>query len=181
MGRERFQRWYVFKFMALTGLIAGAGFIGIMKSAEFKERTKLLEDFLQMMLGIKSHINYLRQPLSTISGWQGSECRSKAFEMFDIIRTELCDKNAEIGEIWAQKVDEIYGDSPLDKEDRELLKYPGTFIGQTDYENQKARFEYFEMRLKEKIEAARTDGDIKGSLYKKIGFFAGILAAIIFI
>lgn len=171
----------MFKFVALTGLIAGAGFIGIIKSAELKERTELLEDFLRMMLGVKSHINYLKQPLSTISGWQGSECPSKAFEMFDIIRTELCDKNAEIGEIWVQKVEEIYRDSPLDKEDRELLKYPGTFIGQTDYENQAARFEYFEIRIKERIEAARKDYDIKGSLYRKIGFFCGVLAAIIFI
>ena len=75
--------------------------------------------------------------------------------------------------IWGQKVDEIYGDSPLDKEDRELLKYPGTFIGQTDYENQAARFEYFEIRIKERIEAARKDYAIKGSLYRKIGFFCG--------
>ena len=171
----------MFKVIALLGLICGGGLLGIMKARELKERTDMLEDFLQMILGVRGYINYFREPLIMIHSGQGENERSKAFEMFDIIRTELSQKNAEIAEIWAQKVDEYYGDTCLDSEDLELLKYPGTFIGQTDYENQIARFAYLENRLKEQIDKAREVYSHQGPLYRKLGFFAGGLAAIIFI
>lgn len=171
----------MFKALALVGLFFGGGLFGIMKSLELKERTELLEDFLQMIFGVKSYINYFREPLIMIHNGKGENRHSKAFELFDNIRVELGRKNAEIIEIWAQKVDEMYRNTPLKSEDLELLKYPGTFIGQTDYDNQQAQFEHLEIRLRQKIDEAREDYNVKGTLYRRLGFFSGGLAAIIFI
>ena len=171
----------MFKFAGLMGLVLGTGLIGIMKSFQLKERIRLLEDYLQMILDVKGYINYFREPLIQIYRNEGKKCGSEGFELFDRVRHDLTEKEAEISQIWAQNVDKIYASTCLGPEDIELLKYPGFFIGQTDYENQLARFEYLEKRLVEQIEAARENYVKTGPLYRKLGFFAGGLAAIFFI
>ena len=65
--------------------------------------------------------------------------------------------------------------------DMELIRYPGCFLGQTDWQNQQASFEYLEQRLSEQLDEAARVYAVRGPLYRKIGFFAGGLAAIIFI
>jgi len=169
------------KIAGLIGLIAGTGLMGVMKASELKERIRLLEDFLQMILDVKGYINYFREPLIKIHRGEGKKCGSEAFELFDKVRHDLSQKDAEIDQIWAQNVHHTYGNTCLDTEDLELFIYPGTFIGQTDYDNQLARFDYLERRLTEQIEKAREASSQKGPLYRKLGFFAGGLAAIIFI
>ena len=171
----------MFKIAGLLGLIAGTGLIGVMKAADLKERIILLEDYLQMLLDIKGHINYFREPLLKIHTDRRENRSSEAFELFDKVRHELSQKDAEISQIWAQNVNLTYRNTSLLQEDLELFIYPGSFIGQTDYENQLARFEYLEKRLTEQIEKAREGYLQKGPLYRKLGFFAGGLGAIIFI
>lgn len=170
----------MFKFAGLMGMVLGAGLLGVMKSFELKERIRLLEDYLQMILDVKGYINYFREPLVQIYRSEGKKCCSEGFELFDKVRFDLTQKEAEIGQIWAHNVDLIYGSTCLTSEDVELLKYPGAFIGQTDYENQLARFDYLEKRLTEQIESARDNYAKTGPLYRKLGFFAGGLAAIFF-
>ena len=50
----------------------------------------------------------------------------------------------------------------------------GSFIGQTNYENQKMQFEYLEKRLE-----AREESRVKGPMYRRIGFFGGAVAALV--
>ncbi len=169
------------KAVGLIFMVAASGLMGMMKSVELKERIELLEDYLKMVLEVKGHINYFREPLMVIFDCEGKNQLSKAFEFLDRLRHDLAEKNAEIDQIWAQNVDLIYERCPLLPEDMDLLKYPGTFIGQTDYENQLAHFDYLEKRLDEQIASSRDVFRIKGPLYRKIGFFVGGLAAIMVI
>ena len=86
-----------------------------------------------------------------------------------------------MSQIWAQEATRIYKNTPLTDEDMELIRYPGCFLGQTDWQNQQASFEYLEQRLSEQIKQAGQAYAAKGPLYRKIGFFAGGLIAIIFL
>ena len=54
----------------------------------------------------------------------------------------------------------------------------GSFIGQTDYENQQMQFSFLETRLQEQLTEAREDCRQKGPMYRRIGFFGGAIAAL---
>jgi len=61
----------------------------------------------------------------------------------------------------------------------EIMKYPGEFIGQTDFENHIYHFTYLEEKLKKQIIEAQESYKKKGPMYSKIGFFLGSIGAII--
>lgn len=170
----------MFKAAGLAGIIISAGLLGIMKAYELKEKIKLLEDFLQMLLEIKGQINYFRQPLINIFNYKRQNIGSEAFIFLDSISVDIAEKEAEISQIWAYNIENIYGHK-FSADELDILKFPGTFIGQTDYENQIAQFNYAESRLTQKIASVKAEYMEKGPLFRKIGFFMGGLAALIFI
>lgn len=170
----------MFKIAGLVGLTLCTGLTGLLYSMKLRERIILLEDYMEMILSIKSSINYMREPLIMINQ-RGSKSGSKAFELFDKVRHDIHEKNAEMSQIWAQNAFQIYEGTPLEKEDIDIICYTGTFLGQTDFENQLARFQYLENRLSERIETAKENYACMGPLYRKLGFFSGGLIALIFI
>ncbi|MEE0796327.1 MAG: hypothetical protein UIJ88_00670, partial [Anaerovoracaceae bacterium] len=54
------------KALGLMGLVTVCGLIGMMKAGELRRRAELLEDFQSMMIEVKGHINYFREPLPDI-------------------------------------------------------------------------------------------------------------------
>lgn len=169
------------KAVLIIGFVASCGFLGAIKAWELKERIVLLEDFRKMLLQIKGRMNYFREPLTTMADDNGKKHDSRAFKLFNEAGTALTEKNAEMNEIWAQEAAKIYKGAYLTADDMELIKYPGSFLGQTDWENHQARFDFLEKRLQEQLDDARNAYTVKGPLYRKIGFFAGGLVSIIFI
>ena len=165
----------------IAGFVAACGFLGVLKAGELKERTILLEDYRRMLLHLKSKINYFKEPITTVLESEGKKSQSRAFMLLGEAGAALRQKNAEIGKIWAQEADIIYKHTPLIAEDMELIYYPGSFLGQTDWENQQAGFLYLEEKLDRQIKEAEMACRVKGPLYRRLGFFAGGLAAIIFI
>lgn len=76
-------------------------------------------------------------------------------------------------------MEEIYKSEPVTADDMEIMKYPGEFIGQTDFENHIYHFTYLEEKLKKQIIEAQENYKKKGPMYSKIGFFLGSIGAII--
>ncbi len=169
------------KFTGIVGLVAALGLIGILKAEELKSRVKDLEDFLRMCLFLKSKINYLREPLTYAYSTGNSGSGNRADLLLHEVFVEIDEKQGEIEEIWAQKANEIYKTSRLTKADMNYIRYPGKFIGQTDYENQLYQFEYIQSSLENQIKEADEELKRKGPLYRKLGFFAGALIGIILI
>lgn len=169
------------KAIMIAGFVAACGFLGTIKAGELKERIVLLEDFRRMLLYLKGKINYFREPLTTMVETDEKNGRSKAFKLLIEAGTALNEKNEEMGQIWGQETDRIYRGTPLTESDMEIIRYPGCFLGQTDWQNQQASFDYLEQRLGEQLAEAGQAYASRGPLYRKIGFFAGSLAAIIFI
>lgn len=169
------------KFAGIVGLVAALGLIGILKAEELKSRIKDLEDFLRMCLFLKSKINYLREPLTYAYSTGNSGSGNRADLLLREVFVEIDERQGEIEEIWAQKANEIYKTSHLSTADMNYIRYPGKFIGQTDYENQLYQFEYIQSSLENQIKEADEELKRKGPLYRKIGFFAGALIGIILI
>ena len=169
------------KALIIVGFVTACGFMGTLKAAELKERITLLEDFRMMIIYMKGKINYFRQPLTTMTEKESQNEHSRAFKLLGEAGTALEKKNDDMSQIWAQEATRIYKNTPLTAEDMELIRYPGCFLGQTDWQNQQASFEYLEQRLSEQIKQAGQAYAAKGPLHRKIGFFAGGLIAIIFL
>ena len=169
------------KLAGITGLVLSLGFIGILKAQGLKSRIEILEEFMKMCLLLKSKINYLREPLTYIFSCDGQNGENKAFTLLCESFEEAEQRDAEISEIWHLKAEEIYRSAGLMPKDIECVKYLGTFLGQTDYENQLYQFEYLERMLKNQIDEAYDELKRKGPLYRKLGFFAGALIGIVLI
>ena len=167
------------KMIGLIALVAAAGFAGVQKSAELKERIRLLEDFLKMMLDLKSRIDYFKQPLLPMFQQTSAKKNTVAYRLLDRCQTELREKQGEIRSIWLHAAEETYRKTPLTKEDMQSICHLGSFIGQTDYENQKMQFDYLEKRLEEQLTEAREESRVKGPMYRRIGFFGGAVAALV--
>lgn len=167
------------KVIGLIALVAAAGFAGVLKAAELKERIRLLEDFLKMMLDLKSRIDYFKQPLLPLFQQTAAKENTMAYELLNRCQKELRENHGEIRTIWLRAAEEIYRKTPLKKEDMQLVCHLGSFVGQTDYENQKMQFEYLEKRLEEQLTEAREESRVKGPMYRRIGFFGGAVAALV--
>ena len=171
----------MFKTFGLLGIVAFCGMAGIIKTRDLKRRVILLEDFLQMIIEVKGQINYFREPLPDIFGKLQKNGDSKAFSILDGLRCQINERGGDMVRIWPQKIEELYGDEPLKEDDMEILRYPGEFMGQTDFDNHIYHFSYLEERLRKQIDDAREDLRRKGPMYGKIGFFLGAIIAIILI
>ena len=169
------------KFVGLIGIVLSLGLVGIMKYEQLKTRVNLLEDFLQMILELKGQIGYFKEPLPLIFARAEKKGDSKAFKLLGSVESKLNQKDDEIAKIWPLAVSEIYNDMPLQKEDFDTIKYLGTFIGQTDYDNHIFHFSYLEEKLANQIADGKNSLKTKGPMYRKIGFFLGAILAILVI
>lgn len=171
----------MFRLVGLLCFTLGMGLIGVLKSIKLKEREKLLEDFLQIVLMLKGEINYFREPLTSLFKKISKNGDTKGFQLLSNILYEITEKDAEIAQIWPEITNYTYKDTPLKNEDIEIIKFLGTFIGQTDYENQISQFNYIEKKLNAAIEDAKSCYRIKGPLYRRLGFFIGAIISIVFL
>ena len=98
-------------------------------------------------------------------------------EPFPVSYTHL--KQGDLQTVWKQSAETVYKGTPLTAKDLQLVCYPGTFLGQTDCENQARQFQYLETRLQVQLQEAEEVYRTKGPLQRRIGFFAGALLAVV--
>ena len=163
----------------LLGLVLSAGLLGILQAEKLTRRIRLLEDFQKMVLDLKGQMNYFRIPLVEIFRQTAEKGATEAFQLLEASGADLREKHGEMGQIWAQNADSVYKGTPLTDRDRKVVAELGSFIGQTDFENQKVKFCWLEDLLQQQLEEARHVSRQKGPMYRRIGFFGGILAALV--
>ena len=173
------RRLKVLKIIGIIGLITASGLAGIMKAYRLKRRIYLLEDYMKMIMDLKSRINYMKEPLPDIFRRVEKTDDSKAIYLLSDISSQISKKNLGIAGIWPQSVKQVYRDEPLSHDDLEIFKYPGRFLGQTDYENHLDSFAYLEEKLHMQMLQAAEEYRKKGPMYSKLGFFIGAAGAIL--
>ena len=171
----------MFKALGLIGLIITSGMAGILKASQLKQRTAMLYDIQDLVLTMKSQMNYLKEPISLLFENLSKKQDSRAFRLPGECLFEMKTKDGEMGRFWAQKVREIYRHTPLNEEDIKILCQMGTYLGQTDFANQQSQFQWTEERLHRQIEEAEKQCAQKYGLYCRLGFFGGAAAALILI
>ena len=169
----------MFKIAGLAGLVISCGFIGVIKSWDLKERVNLLENFYKVILEMNSKINYFRKPLPEVLAECSQNDDIRVFNLLNVSLVDIEQKKGDIGLIWADNITEIYGDSPLTERDLDVMSYAGSFIGQTDCENQEKQFEYMKNQLEQQNDEAKQMNRTKGPMYQRIGFFCGAIAALV--
>lgn len=169
----------MFRISGLLIMILAFGLAGIMKSEELKQRIRLLEEVQDMILRLKSQMQYFREPLEILLDKLSKTADSRAFYLLNECRVDLQNKSGDIAQIWAENTVLIYKAAPLTSEDKDVISQIGTYLGQTDFAGQKIQFEYTEERLHRQIQQARELYSRKGPLYQKIGFLGGAAAALV--
>ena len=167
------------KLAGLFGIVISFGLAGVGMSEELRERIRLLEEMQNLIAQLKGHMNYFRDPMYQIFQTIEKKGNSRAFLLPGRVLLKIKEKSGEMDVIWAETVKEIYEDTPLTDEDRKILIYMGTYLGQSDYENQLMQFQCTEERLNLQLNQARESYSKKGAMYRKAGFLAGALAAVI--
>ena len=168
------------KIAGLFGMVAALGLLGMLKSSELKLRVALLQDFLQMILTLKSKIDYLHEPLQSVLKDESGGAERKALQLLTGVQRDLETRQADtLQRAWDENVRSTYRGTPLSARDLELLRYPGMFLGQTDCENQAQQFAYLVTCLQAQIREAEGQYRSKGPLYRKVGFFGGTLLAVV--
>ena len=167
------------KITGLLTMVLALGFTGIMKSEELKERIRLLEDLQNMLLSLKSQMQYFREPLQILLEKLAKTADSRAFSLLNHCAVMMEEKNGQISEIWAQCTGTAYEKTPLTEEDRSIIIQIGSYLGQTDFEGQQIQFQCTEQRLSQQIGEARELYGRKGPMYRKLGFLLGTAAALL--
>ena len=167
------------KIIGLISLTISIGLIGIIRFTGLKRRLELLDDFYKLVIEIKSQINYFKEPLPDMFSKLCENNDSKAHFLLNDVRLKMIEKQLQIKEIWPLIANRVYNSEPLTKEDMDLILYLGTFLGQTDYENQLYHFEYLENNLSLQIKYASEEIERRGPLLKKVGFMVGIIISIV--
>ena len=167
------------KAAGLVGLVVSLGLYGVLKSRELKQRIILQREFWQMMLQIKSEIEYLQEPLQSVLRQKKGGIENRDCQLLFAVQQKLAEEQTDLQSAWEQSVKTVYAGTPLTAQDIEVFCYPGTFLGQTDCENQQKQFEYLQSRLQLQIQEAEETYRTKGPLARRIGFFAGGLIAVI--
>ena len=116
------------KAAGLLGIVLSLGLLGILKSQELKQRIALLQDFWQMMLQLKSEINYLQEPLQSVLRQRPGKAESKAMQLLPAVQQALDAKQGDLQTVWKQSAETVYKGTPLTAQDLQLVCYPGTFL-----------------------------------------------------
>ena len=181
MARGQLRRSKVLKLAGILGLIISCGLLGISKTVNIQKRIELLEDYYEMIMELKGQINYFKEPLPDLFVKIGKNRHTAAFTFISELGVTIQNKGAYMRDFWAKKVKCIYQDTPVTKEDMDIMSYLGEFIGQTDYNNQIQHFEYIERKLNNQIRLIKTELANKGPMYNKIGFFIGSIIGVLLI
>lgn len=169
------------KLLGILGLVISCGLFGISRSGNLKLRIELLEDYYQMVLTLKSQINYFKEPLPDILYKTEKNGESKAFSFIKEIGSEMTKKSCNSVNFWQDSLNSFYEDTVLTEDDIKIMSYLGEFIGQTDYANHLQHFSYLETKLLKQIGQVKDLYLQKSPMYNRIGFFIGALIGILLI
>lgn len=164
------------KIIGLLGLTLSFGLTGVKKAGRLKERIQLLENLQNLISALKSRMNYFRDPM--ISLLQNME-KTESFLLPGQVRRLMSEQGMDISDAWEFAVRMVYEKSALTQEDINVLEYVGSYIGQSDFENQQMQFQLTQERIQMQLDDARNMFAQKGSMYRQVGFFAGALVSLV--
>lgn len=170
----------MFKILLLILLILSCGILGIIKAADYRKRVVEINNFRSMLSLLNSEINYRKDPISLI--FQRLSCDDISATMQILNKcNSLMNSNLSFRESWELAVEDVCSKSSLKKEDIEIIRSLGTYLGQSNSDEQKNFIKLTDEKLKIQFDEAMIEKKSKGKMYGGLGFSIGIIIAVILI
>ena len=168
------------KIIGILLIIAVSSLFGIMKSGEYKERVRQLEQIISLVSRIKTEIRYKASPLSQILG---GTCGVKEFEGIPFLNSwsEHLSNGGAVYQSLSLAMKENQSKLRISKIDCDLIYSFARSLGTSDIDGQIANCDLHLNLFKRALEEARTQNDTMGKLCITLGALCGLGLAIFFI
>ena len=133
-----------------------------------------------MSLRAKKRIR-LFEGLALFAGGISSSIRYSAADISTLLRLENREVHIEFRDSWSRAVSEISAYSGITAEDRDIIIQFGSKLGATDVIGQTEHCDYFRQKFLLRAEKLEKEYDSKAKLYRSLGFFSGLSAAVVLI
>ena len=153
-------------------ILAGCGFLGWEKGAMLRRRIWLLREMIQSVILFKSLTGTYRLPLNVVFLRISSQMKLPMADFYRKLAGHFEQQEQPEGALlWQQTVEEM-GDM-FDREDRELFRRLGDFIGIQDVVIQAAAVEDCIQELRERISLMESERPDKEKVYQVLSLTIG--------
>ena len=152
-------------------LLSAAGILaGFLFARRLTTRRRFFREFSAFLTALKTSLRYRNEDIFTLVSRSGT--------LFAIVKNN---GSLPFEAAWKSAVADFPKRWCLNTGDMTLLYDFGAGLGKTDYEGQLAHIEWYAAACEKRRQEA--DGDVrqKARLYKALGMFAGVSAAILFL
>ncbi len=166
------------KFCLCAVLLFACGAAGWLKGQESANRVNHIRDLLAGLKALESEMRFRRDPLPVLLRRGGLFARGKACELFLLTGERICRGAREFETCWQRTVEDVYAETALTAEDREILKGLAAELGKTDLENQGGLFQRTLFLLEKQEKAAEEEKRTKSRMWQALGLAMGALLVI---
>lgn len=170
----------MFKLAGCVLILASCCSLGFLKASSYQMRSKELADILEIIKLLDMEITYKKDTLA------------KSFEKISQLKTcwfsqvlqrcsAMLEKQHSLQDAWQNAMQENEKESPLVKQDMEILSDLALGLGRSDSQGQSRLFEPALLRLDLQLQQARDEQRRQGRMYKGLGTAVGVVIVIMII
>lgn len=168
----------IVKLIGALILVLSGAMLGYDFSKRLTMRANVLSEFLNSLLYIENSMSYICMPLAEIFSSLSNTARGETGCFFEYMANDLKNiGNQSVGEIWDSNMTRC--NFSLNKEDYIPLKDFAMGLGSTGMEEQLKNIALCRIRLENCLADAKEDIKKYSKMYRGLGFFGGLLVAII--
>lgn len=165
----------ILKILGSFLIISSSYIYGILKYGEIKKEVRILKEFSDNLVYLKSEICFAKSPLCGIIG-NLSEKDGILSDFYKSFMQSISD-STDIENKWCECCETL----SLGKTNKELVKKISECFSYADIEGQSAKIDMILSQLATKTQKTEEYIEKNAKLYKNIGLYAGITAAVLLI
>lgn len=170
----------MYKAVLCLIIILSSGFLGLYKASLLSQRVKELQELREILMMLHTEISYMKDPLPVIFRRLGEgRCTLPAQILHNC--SVLMNESKDMQYCWSASVELFAKTSCLTSEDIDVIYNLGLQLGRSSVQGQLDLLAMTGTKLKMQLKDADENKRTKGKMYAGMGFFIGIIIAVIFI
>lgn len=167
------------KFMGALIVVAACGGIGVTVAQHYTQRPKYLRALQASLQMLETEIVYGATPLAEAMEAVGRGCEGKLGQIFLNSSELLCSHSGvTAGEAWLLALEKHAYDLPLTRDDLDILRRVGSFLGGSDREDQRKHLQLIREQIKHQVFKADEASQKSGRLWNSLGFLFGLVVVL---
>ncbi len=163
-------------------VIAACTGLGLEKSMEYRRRLRMLSELRRMFLLLAGEIRSSRTPAGDAFLHMSARMDGVYKEFLEKLSEALRQEGrGRFDKLWKEQAEQSFRDSPLTKEELELLLSFGNTFGYLDTQMQLAAIEFLQKELAEAYEKLLVSCQGKMRIARLLGVTAGIFVVILLV